>query len=303
MPFAPPCGLVSWNSRSVTSCVGDVLVSRPHLLSESAQGIYYLTSGKLKGRGETNKQQGVSISRSPLHPNIPNDLTCTVSRTLSSRSCSCLLFHDIPKPPSLRVFTPTQSLSESLARASSRGRGKGEHGTKTGETDRAAKMWDELAHMAHMWTWVGQHTWKSNLRNCMFCKKRAKSVLLLGDHDNWDVHHSVDGLALSLHATRSFTSPLELRELACLCAFSCIRLEDVRHTVSRETLACLCKVVERICQPLFELFSLGSPLGSGRNLLFHVSLVTWSQRSSCHAWNTPSASSYGRQQICSTKSV
>ena len=44
-------------------------------------------------------------------------------------------------------------------------------------------------------------------------KKRAKSVLLLGDHDNWDVHHSVDGLALRPHPTRSFTSPLELREL------------------------------------------------------------------------------------------
>ena len=31
-------------------CVGEGLVSRPHLLGESAQGIYYLTSGKLKGR-------------------------------------------------------------------------------------------------------------------------------------------------------------------------------------------------------------------------------------------------------------
>ena len=32
------------------TCVGEGLVSRPHLLGESAQRIYYLTSGKLKGR-------------------------------------------------------------------------------------------------------------------------------------------------------------------------------------------------------------------------------------------------------------
>ena len=32
------------------TCVGEGLVSRPHLLGESAQGIYYLTSGKLKGK-------------------------------------------------------------------------------------------------------------------------------------------------------------------------------------------------------------------------------------------------------------
>ena len=31
-------------------CVGDGLVSGRHLLGLSAQGIYYLTSGKLKGR-------------------------------------------------------------------------------------------------------------------------------------------------------------------------------------------------------------------------------------------------------------
>ena len=31
-------------------CVGEGLVSRPDLLGESAQGIYYLTSGKMKGR-------------------------------------------------------------------------------------------------------------------------------------------------------------------------------------------------------------------------------------------------------------
>ena len=31
-------------------CGGEILVIRPHLLGESAQGIYYLTSGKLKGR-------------------------------------------------------------------------------------------------------------------------------------------------------------------------------------------------------------------------------------------------------------
>ena len=31
-------------------CVGERLVSRPHLLGESAQGIYYLTSVKLKGK-------------------------------------------------------------------------------------------------------------------------------------------------------------------------------------------------------------------------------------------------------------
>ena len=36
---------VSWSK-----CVGEGLVSRPHLLGESAQRIYYLTSGKLKGR-------------------------------------------------------------------------------------------------------------------------------------------------------------------------------------------------------------------------------------------------------------
>ena len=33
----------------VRRCVGEGLVSGPHLLGESAQGIYYLTSGKLKG--------------------------------------------------------------------------------------------------------------------------------------------------------------------------------------------------------------------------------------------------------------
>ena len=32
------------------TCVGEGLVSGPHLLGESAQGIYYLTSVKLKGR-------------------------------------------------------------------------------------------------------------------------------------------------------------------------------------------------------------------------------------------------------------
>ena len=32
------------------TCMEEGLVSRPHLLGESAQGIYYLTSGKLKGR-------------------------------------------------------------------------------------------------------------------------------------------------------------------------------------------------------------------------------------------------------------
>ena len=31
-------------------CVGERLVSRPHLLGESAQGIYFLTSVKLKGK-------------------------------------------------------------------------------------------------------------------------------------------------------------------------------------------------------------------------------------------------------------
>ena len=34
------------------NCEGEVLVIRPHLLSESAQGIYYLTSGKLKGKNK-----------------------------------------------------------------------------------------------------------------------------------------------------------------------------------------------------------------------------------------------------------
>ena len=34
---------------SKPSCVGEGLVSRPHLLGESAQVTYYLTSGKLKG--------------------------------------------------------------------------------------------------------------------------------------------------------------------------------------------------------------------------------------------------------------
>ena len=32
------------------TCEGEVIVIRPHLLGESAQGIYYLTSGKMKGR-------------------------------------------------------------------------------------------------------------------------------------------------------------------------------------------------------------------------------------------------------------
>ena len=57
-----------------------------------------------------------------------------------------------------------------------------------------------------------------------------------------------------------------------------MRLEDVRHFLSRVTFACLCKFVERPAQPLFELFSLGSPLGSGSCLLFHFSLVTLYQR-------------------------
>ena len=34
----------------LSPCVGEGLVSRRHLLGESAQGNYYLTSGKLKGR-------------------------------------------------------------------------------------------------------------------------------------------------------------------------------------------------------------------------------------------------------------
>ena len=34
----------------VTYCDGEVIVIGPHLLGASAQGIYYLTSGKLKGK-------------------------------------------------------------------------------------------------------------------------------------------------------------------------------------------------------------------------------------------------------------
>ena len=50
------------------TCGGDVLVSRPHLLSESAQGIYYLTSGKLKGRrnclrSRMNKRRKVKMMK------------------------------------------------------------------------------------------------------------------------------------------------------------------------------------------------------------------------------------------------
>ena len=45
--LGPSQGLADTEFRN---WVGEGLVSRPHLLGESAQGIYYLTSGKLKGR-------------------------------------------------------------------------------------------------------------------------------------------------------------------------------------------------------------------------------------------------------------
>ena len=92
---------------------------------------------------------------------------------------------------------------------------------------------------------------------------------------NLDVHRSVAEVGLCLEPTRPSTSPPQLQKPLCK---ACMRLEDVRHLLSRVTFACLCKFVERPAQPLFELFSLGSPLGSGSCLLFHFSLVTLYQR-------------------------
>ena len=193
----------------------------------------------------------VDFSFTPAPKSTERSDVHSESHLLSSPSCSCLLFHDIPNRP---LSTCSHPLKVCLTLGGRHHEDEGRESTATdgrnGQSSKDARR--AGPHGPHVDMGLTTHMRVEHQK--LHVLKETCEIRV-----NKDVHHSVDVLGLSLHPTRSFTSPLELRELACLCAFSCIRLEDVRHTVSRVTLACLCKVVERICQPLFELFSLGSP--------------------------------------------
>ena len=120
-----------------------------------------------------------------------------------------------PKPPSLRVSTPTQSLFETLGGRHHADQG-GEparyrdkrNGKRSKDTRRAGPHGTTCGHGSdntHESRTSEIACFERNVRNPCCC---------LGTHDNRDAHHSVDGRALSLHPTRSFTSLLELG--ACL---------------------------------------------------------------------------------------
>ena len=203
------------------------------------------------------------------------------SHLLSSPGCSCLLFRDFPNRPLSACSHPLKVCLSPRAGVLSQTR-EGRARYKDGRNGQSKDARRAGPHGPHVDMGLTTHMRVEHQK--LHVLKKACEIRVAA-WERWQLGcPSLSRWTGSESACNSVVFFTAGTAGACLSLRkTCIRLEGVRHTVSRVTFACLSKVVERFCQPLFELFSLGSPLGSGRNLLVHVSLVTCSQRSICHA--------------------